>query len=89
MLWLEGKFSCFRRKIGFTHEKREDYRGVSGFYDPEILHLFSLHRDDVGVSRRRKEKERLRRDARVCYRGVTSGLTSENHEVSRSALCSF
>jgi hypothetical protein len=52
--------------------------------------LFSLHSDEVGVSRRRKKKERLRRDncrgaamPERGYRGVTSGLTSEAHEASR------
>ena len=38
------------------------------------------------VSRRRKKKKRLRRDALVRYREVTRGLTSEAHEVSRYAL---
>jgi len=41
------------------------------------------------VSRRREKKGCLRRDARVGYRGVTSGLTSEAHEVSRYAPRAF
>jgi len=45
--------------------------------------MFSLHSDEVGVSRLREKQERLRRDVGVGYRGVTSGLTSEAHEVSR------
>ncbi|MGB4201841.1 MAG: hypothetical protein WBK65_10630, partial [Thermotogota bacterium] len=51
--------------------------------DPAIPLMFSLHSDEVGVSRLREKQERLRRDVGVGYRGVTSGLTSEAHEVSR------
>jgi len=41
------------------------------------------------VSRRREKKERLRCDNYEFHRGVTSGLTSETHEVSRYAFCNF
>ncbi len=39
--------------------RRDDRRNAA------IPLLFSLHRDDVGVSRRREMKKCLRRDARV------------------------
>ena len=48
----------------------EVYRGVSGFYDPAIP-AFSLLKS---VSRRREEKERLRRDAAPGNAGLQSGM---------------
>jgi len=46
------------------------YRGVSDFYDPAIP-AFSLLKS---VSRRREEKERLRRDAAPGNAGLQSGM---------------
>ena len=48
--------------------------------DPAIRLLYSLRRDSVRVSRRRKKKKRLRRDARAGLSRVTEGTP-------RSAFC--
>ena len=80
----KGRLRRDARRVGLSRGNQRD---------PAIrLLFFNLSRTahKKRVSRRRKKKERLRRDncrgaamPERGYRGVTSGLTSEAHEVSR------
>ena len=64
---------CFR--LGTPWERRTSVRQVLSFWHSSVPSVFSVRTlfSDIykSVSRRREKKGRLRRDARVCYRGVS------------------